>query len=377
VTRSLVLILFALLCAPTVVGAQEPEAEEVPSDTTALKPGNTLVPLPVLFYQPETKFGFGGLVSYYFWLTDPPIIGSGERFQPSSLTAVAVYTTAKQVITSLDGELWLGDGRWRMLGNLGFSKFPTKFWGIGNNTPEAAEEDYTPLIFTSLLELQRGIGKGWFLGGVAQAGYRQLRDVEEDGLLDSGTIPGSEDGSAIGLGALVSWDTRDNTVYPRSGFYHQLRGVLYDGFFGSRYDFGSYTLDLRAYGSLFRTHVFALRAIGVASSGTPPFDLMPQVGGDQLLRGYFQGRYRDRQLLAVQGEYRLPVWWRFGAVAFGALGQVANQWGDVAFDRFHPAVGGGIRFLISPDEGLHLRADYGWGFDVNSGGFYLSIGEAF
>ncbi len=376
-TRSLVPILFALLCTPALLRAQEPTGEEVPPDTAAAKPGTTLVPLPVLFYQPETKLGFGGLVSYYFWLTDPPAVGSGERFQPSSLTAIAVYTTNKQIITALEGELWVGDGRWRMLGNLGLSKFPTKFWGIGNDTPDAAEEDYTPLSFNSLLEVQRGLGKGWYLGGIARAGYRQLREVEEGGLVASGTIPGSEDGSIIGLGALLSWDTRDNTVYPRSGWYHQLRGVLYDGFFGSRYDFGSYTLDLRVYGSLFRTHVFALRGVGMASSGTPPFDLMPQLGGDRLLRGYFQGRYIDRQLLALQGEYRLPVWWRIGAVAFGALGQVADQWGDIAFDRFHPSVGGGIRFLISPEEGLHLRADYGWGFDVNSGGFYLSIGEAF
>jgi hypothetical protein len=365
-----------LLCAPALLGAQEPQGEAAPSDSAAARPGNTLVPLPVLFYQPETKFGFGGLLSYYFWLTDPPAVGSGERFQPSSLTAIAVYTTRKQIITSLDGELWLGDGRWRVLGNLELSKFPTKFWGIGNDTPDDAEEDFTPLLFNSLVEVQRGVGKGWFLGGLARAGYRQLREVEEDGLLASGSVPGSQDGGIIGLGAVVSWDTRDNTVYPRAGWYNQLRAVLYDGSFGSRYDFGSYTLDVRLYQSLFRTHVLALRGVGLASSGTPPFDLMPQLGGDRLLRGYFQGRYLDRQLLAFQGEYRLPVWWRIGAVAFGAVGQVADGWGDVAFDRFHASVGGGVRFLISP-EGLNLRADYGWGFDVNSGGFYLSVGEAF
>jgi hypothetical protein len=66
VTRLLVWILVALLCGPATLDAQEPEAEEAPSDSATTKPGNTLVPLPVLFYQPETKLGFGGLVSYYF-----------------------------------------------------------------------------------------------------------------------------------------------------------------------------------------------------------------------------------------------------------------------------------------------------------------------
>ncbi|NIN12402.1 MAG: BamA/TamA family outer membrane protein [Gemmatimonadales bacterium] len=363
-----------LSLVPGVLPAQD--ADQARSDTVAT-PGSTLVPLPVLFYQPETEFGFGGLVSYYFWLTDPPAIGSGERFQPSSLSVIAIYTTRKQIITALAGELWLGDGRWRVLGDLGVTKFPTKFWGVGNDTPEEAEEDYTPLSFNSLVEVQRGIGSGLFLGGTLQIGYRELREVEQDGLLASGTIPGSDDGSVVGLGLLVSWDTRDNTVYPRSGWYNQVRAALYDGFFGSDYDFGRYVVDLRAYGAPLESHVVALRGLGVASSGTPPFDLMPELGGDRLLRGYFQGRYLDRQLLALQGEYRLPVWWRIGAVGFAAVGQVADRWGDFAFDGFHASVGGGIRFLISPEEGLNLRADYGWGFDVSSGGFYLSIGEAF
>lgn len=376
-SRRILSLVAGFLCAPMVVHAQEAEEARPPADSTAPRPGNTLVPLPVLFYQPETKLGFGGVASYYFWLTDPPAAASGERFQPSSLTAVALYTTRKQIITALEGELWLGDGRWRVLGNLGFSKFPTKFWGLGNDTPEDAEEDYTPLVFNSLVEVQRGVGKGWFLGGIVQAGYRELREAADSGLLAGGTIPGAENGGIVGLGAVVSWDTRNSTVYPRSGWYHQARAVLYDGSFGSRYDFGSYTLDLRGYVSLFRTHVLAVRGVGTASSGTPPFDLMPQLGGDRLLRGYFQGRYVDRQLVALQGEYRLPVWWRFGLVAFGAVGQVADRWGDITLDRWHPAAGGGLRFLISPDEGLHLRADYGWGFDVSSGGFYLSIGEAF
>jgi hypothetical protein len=36
-----------------------------------------------------------------------------------------------------------------------------------------------------------------------------------------------------------------------------------------------------------------------------------------------------------------------------------------------------LRFKLAEDEGLNLRADYGWGFDVSEGGFYLSLGEAF
>jgi len=108
-----------------------------------------------------------------------------------------------------------------------------------------------------------------------------------------------------------------------------------------------------------------------------PFDLMPQLGGDVLLRGYFAGRYRDRQLLALQGEYRTPVWWRLGLVGFAGIGQVADNWGALGLGHFHPSAGVGARFQLSRTEGLNIRADYGWGFDAGTTGFYLSVGEAF
>ncbi len=181
----------------------------------------------------------------------------------------------------------------------------------------------------------------------------------------------------VGVGGMVSRDTRSSTVYPRSGSYHQLRASVYEGLIGSNYDFGRITLDLRTYRSLAANHVLALRGLVMASPGSPPFDLMPELGGDVLLRGYFSGRFRDRHLLAVEGEYRTTIWSRIGATIFGGLGQVADSFGNLTWSGFHPAVGTGLRILLSPDEGLNIRADFGYGFDVRSTGFYLGIGEAF
>jgi outer membrane protein assembly factor BamA len=190
-------------------------------------------------------------------------------------------------------------------------------------------------------------------------------------------VPGAENGSIIGLGVVLTRDTRNNIVFPRRGGLHRLSATLYDELLGSDFDFGLYELDLRGYFPVFSSHVVALRAVGRASSGSPPFDLQPQLGGDVLLRGYFQGRFRDRHLMAFQGEYRAPLVWRIGVASFVAAGQVAGALGDFGFDRFKLSAGGGLRFQLSEQEGLNIRADYGWGFDVGSGGFYLSLGEAF
>ena len=111
------------------------------------------------------------------------------------------------------------------------------------------------------------------------------------------------------------------------------------------------------------------------TSGSPPFDQLPELGGDKLLRGYFQGRYRDRALIAFQAEYRWPLFWRVGAAGFVGVGQVADGLSGFRLDRFWPAGGVGIRFLLAEQEGLNVRADFAFG--DGSSGFYLAFGEAF
>lgn len=335
----------------------------------------SLIPIPVLFYQPETGLGFGASAVYLFPL------GRAEQTEtrafPSAVSAIAIYTTKRQIITALSTELYPASGRYRFIGELSYSKFPTKLWGIGNRTPESLEEDYTPITFNVMLEGQRRLTRGWYAGVTGQVAYRELKEVEEGGLIESGSLPGSEDGWLSGAGLLLIRDTRESTWYPRSSSFHQLRAMLYDGALGSDFDYLSLTVDLRKYTSVFREHVLALRALGTGTTGDPPFDLLPQLGGDALLRGYYQGRFRDKNLLALQAEYRAPVWWKLGAVAFASTGQVAAKPGELRLDSFHTAAGFGVRFVVQDEEGVQLRADFAWGFDVEASGFYINIGEAF
>ena len=364
-----------VLAIPGLLQAQQQDAraDAAAVQDTSTVPGNSLVPLPVVFYMPETNWGFGAAVTYYMY--DPE--QRTDRILPSTLSAIGIYTTKKQIIALLGAELYLSGDKYRLLGNTGYSKFPSKFWGIGNDTPDELEEDYTPSTVNFAGEFQWRALPGWYVGVAAQAAYRELVEVEEDGLLAGGLVPGSEDGRIIGAGLLLTRDTRNNTVYPSGGSFHQLRAILYNGWFGSNYNFGSYSLDLRKYLSPASRHVLALRALGQWTSGDPPFDLMPQLGGDMLLRGYFQGRFRDRQLLAGQIEYRAPVWWRIGVVGFGSAGQVGASMDGFTWGGFKASAGGGVRFMLDPQSGLNIRADYGWAFDTETGGFYLSIGEAF
>ncbi len=372
-------VLFSVAPLTSAFGQNQPEEcpREQGSESCVQSKGsgNTLVPLPAVFYQTETGLGYGATVGYYFQMSPP--VDRWTRRQSSAIQLIAFHTVKKQIITSVGAELFPAGGRYRIFGALGFTRFPTKFWGVGNNVPDQNEEDYTPDQLNFNVEVQKQIRPGWYVGVVGQVNHRTLRETEAGGLLGGGTVPGTNDGTAIGAGVLLSRDTRSSTVYPRTGSYHQLRGEIYDSALGSTYEFGNVTIDLRKYLSLADHHVLAFRGLGIATPGSPPFDAMPQLGGDVLLRGYYAGRFRDRNLVALEGEYRTLLWWRIGATVFGGVGQVANAVSDLTLDGFHPAAGLGLRILLSPDEGLNIRADFGYGFDVKSSGFYLGIGEVF
>jgi hypothetical protein len=362
-------LLLGLVSLVRPAGAQD----ATPPDSALDQGGSTIVPLPVLFYQPETQWGFGVLGTYYF----RPGAAARTSVPPSEIGGYAIYTTRKQILTAVNTRLYLSGGALRLAGSVSATKFPTKFWGIGNATPDSAEEDYTPLTFATFGEALREVARGWFVGGRLQVAHRTLREVSDTGQLVTGTVPGSQDGRIIEATLLLTRDGRDNTIYPTSGGYHQIGVLGASTALGSDFGYAGARLDFRGYLSPGKRHVLALRAFGDARSGTPPFDLLPQLGGDVLLRGYFQGRFRDKVLVAVQAEYRLPVIWRIGLVGFAETGRVAPRVSDLGFDGLKTSVGGGLRFLLAPSEGVNIRADYGWGFDVGAGGFYLAIGEAF
>jgi outer membrane protein assembly factor BamA len=370
-TSSSIAFFACLLFVAGGLNGQEPAggANRSAPDTADAR-GTSIIPFPFVFYTPETKIGFGGTLITMFRLSE-----SGIQEPASSISPIFVYTQKKQLIAMLGTELFLGAGRFRVNAEVGYSRFPNTIWGIGNDTPDDLQEDYTPRVISANVQFQRRVLPSFYVGGRIEFAHRRLLETDSLGLLAAGALPGTEDGRIVSGGLLLTWDTRDNTVYPTNGGYRQLRATVNDSAFGSDYEYSSYSLDVRQYLSLASGHVLAVRGLGVTTVGTLPFDVMPQLGGEELLRGYYGGRYRDNNLVGVQAEYRAHVWKRLGAIGFVSAGRVSHQLSDMDFSGFKPAAGFGLRFMLAPDEGLNLRAD--WGFGNGSSGFYLGLGEVF
>ena len=156
---------------------------------TAETPGTSIIPFPFVFYTPETKIGFGGTVITMFRLSE-----SGTQEPASSISPIFVYTQKKQLIAMLGTELFLGAGRFRVNAEVGYSRFPNTIWGIGNDTPDDLQEDYTPRVINANVEIQRRVLPSFYVGGRIEFAHRRLLETDSLGLLAAGSLPGTEDG---------------------------------------------------------------------------------------------------------------------------------------------------------------------------------------
>ncbi len=73
-----------------------------------------------------------------------------------------------------------------------------------------------------------------------------------------------------------------------------------------------------------------------------------------------------------QVEYRLPIFWRVGAVFWGGVGSVAPEINELNEDLL-TSVGVGLRFKIK--DKVNIRTDIGFGSDETA--FYFHVNEVF
>mgnify|MGYP006279727955 CR=1 FL=1 len=364
----MILLLLTLLLGVPPVQAQ-------PADTTtALSPDTSVTGnrqsadwllLPYASYAPKTKISAGGVAGYYL---------PGTAGQPtSSVQTTFTITQRRQIVIEVVPELYLFGGRWRAQGTFEASHFPNSFYGIGGNTPGTAKEGYTARFLQLDARGQRRIHSNLRVGPRVFARTGTVDPDSSAGLIAQNQVLGANGGKTIGLGGSVFWDSRNNLYYPTTGTYAEVVVTVFSALWGSDYTYGRVTTDLRGYRSL-GPGVLAAQIYTSSVAGNAPFQLLPMLGGSNLMRGYRGGRFRDDMFWTAQAEYRFPLFWRFKGTAFASVGEVGPRLGSPLVNGVEAAVGLGGRLRLTED-GVHGRLDVAYS---RSGiEFYISLGEAF
>jgi outer membrane protein assembly factor BamA len=277
---------------------------------------------------------------------------------------------------ALNGSIYFPGERYILNEQLSYSSFPDNFWGLGKHAPSSNKESYKFKQYYVYLHPQRRIGRNLFLGVLYE--YQRVFDVDyrTDGLFDRQDVAGRFGYHISGFGLSLTYDTRNNAFAPDKGVMLQFYFDHFTSIFGSDYQYTNYVIDLRRFLRIYKRQVLALQVFGSFNAGEVPLRSLAYLGGANTMRGYYAGRYRDKNAAVIQAEYRIPLFWRIGAVGFSDVGNVGPQLTDINLHYFKYSYGGGLRIALNQSERLNLRLDYGIA-KGSSQGFYLQLGEAF
>lgn len=351
------------------------------------KSKNSLIVAPLVSRTLETSWSFG-LAGAYIFKTNK----RDSSLRTSTIPMGLLYTLNNQIIGGLGANIFLPKEAYIIRFESSFSKFPDKFWGIGNSTDER-ETKYEEYTFSQVFinpQFYKRIRKYMYVG----IGYNMQTVFSIDTNLGTRKpklpksyfgqdkvegIYNNPDGKYIvsGIELIFSIDSRNHAYVPTKGELLRIRLNNYLSILGSDYQFPFLDIDFRKFFKVYKKSTFGVASYMLFNFGDKiPFRNLGTLGGRNNMRGYYDGRFRDNKYITFQGEYRFPIWWRFGGVVFLGFGQVAHEFKDFNLQGFKVSAGGGLRFSILPKEMLNLRLDYGFGM-VGSGAISIVLAESF
>jgi len=369
-----ILLLPLLFCCAQFTMAQPRFIKKIFFEKDSSK-RSSLLPLPLVAYSQETglELGFAALYSFYSDTTN-------HNTKVSNLYFPVSYTFKNQSRISLKTDYWLPNNTYHLTGDIGYSNYPFNFYGIGNNTSSKDQDLLVQKRFHIIAGAEKAVFTHVFLGLNLDYEQDSFKDDQPGGIFSSTAISGKQGGGSLFYGPSLIYDSRNTNTYTLKGWYVNLNGGLVSKLGRSDYNGGYFNFDFRQFNPLTKKLVLAFNGSYEFTTGSnTPFYLLQTLGNDQLMRGYYGGRFRDRNIIALQSELRYRLSDRVAMVGFGGTGTVYNT--SFNFNQLKPNYGGGLRYFFDVEKGISIRADYGVGGkpagEKRQSGFYLSLGEAF
>lgn len=372
--RTLALVIF-LLCTCACHAQLGVQINKKAKDSSKYISRNRFLAFPLVALSTETNWVFG-VANAYIFRTDR----KDSTLRLSTMPSGFLYTLNKQILIAWGANIFLPKERFIIRFENSFSKFPDKFWGIGNNTDDKEAEHYTFTQFYINPQLYRKVYKNLFLG--AGFDFQRVFDVEytANGYFDQDKVVGVSDQRSykvFGYSFFINIDSRNHTYVPNHGELLRIRFTNFDQKLGSDYSFHVVETDYRKFLKITERSTLAFQVLGLFNFGEQvPYRNLAILGGNSMMRGFYAGRFRDRNFFGSQAEYRFPVIGRLGAVGFAGLGQVAGDIGEIGLDKFKIAVGAGLRFAVLRKEKLNLRFDIATG-NGGAPNYYIVLAESF
>lgn len=293
--------------------------------------------VPVAFYSPETSVAAGGAITL-----------SSPSAPHNRLAGIAYVTLKGQYRISGNTAMNWKEDQWRFEADLSYSHFPDRLYSPGVDSSEEYGE-FTLHKFNTRMSIQRRL-KNWHFGPtVAYAVYKSY-DIEPAGNQNIEDWIGFDRASIFGIGLNLTQDRRDHPFDPRRGHFTTIQLTQYLGVSFAFSKFTEFKLSHRRYWAISNRFSWAGAVHFNYSSQQTPYHSLPsfgdQAGGVRLMRGYYNHRFRDQCLIAIQNELRILITKRWTAMVFCDVGQVAPNLDSIRFRSYKVTLGLGIGFFV-------------------------------
>ena len=317
-------------------------------------------------YSAATSAGLGVMASgLYSWdRTDPSL-------PKSNVSLFANASLSGMFSVGLRGNNFLPHENYRLDYQMILYTQPGKFWGIGykSGTDDRNKSDYNRVKFQFKPDFLFRLNEAIYIGPVLDLEWVNGFGFENSFLLEG------QDKSIVNIGAgfNLTYDTRDFVLNAYRGNYFRWEQMFYPSGFGNEYAFSYTDLTYCGYRQVWRGGVLAMELHTLFNYGDVPWTMMAQVGVLGRMRGYYEGRYRDRNIMEGQVELRQRIKGRNGIAIWGGLANVFPDFGHIYFEEILPNYGIGYRWEFK--KRVNIRFDLG--FTKDKPNFTFNINEAF
>lgn len=318
-------------------------------------------------YSTDTKLGIG-LVAAGLYRAN----ANDTLLPPSNVSLFGDVSTVGFYMLGIRGTHIFPQDKYRADYTIYFYSFPCKFWGMGYDMgdDDSNKSDMKRWQARFKASFLFHLGDNLYLGPMVSYDYVIGRRIERPELLN-----GMDQHTwNIGAGFSAVYDTRDVLTYPHRGFYINLSQCFRPRFMGNDYAFSTTELQVDAYQRVWKGAILAEDFRTMLNFGNPSWGMMALLGNSNSMRGYYEGRYRDKHKIEAQVELRQHVWKRNSLTTWVGAGTVFHKFSEMRSRHILPNFGIGYRWEFK--KNVNVRLDYGFG-KAGQTGFLFSINEAF
>lgn len=318
-------------------------------------------------YSTDTKLGIG-LVAAGLYRAN----ANDTLLPPSNVSLFGDVSTVGFYMLGIRGTHIFPQDKYRADYTIYFYSFPCKFWGMGYDMgdDDSNKSDMKRWQARFKASFLFHMGDNLYLGPMVSYDYVIGRRIERPELLN-----GMDQHTwNIGAGFSAVYDTRDVLTYPHRGFYINLSQCFRPRFMGNDYAFSTTELQVDAYQRVWKGAILAEDFRTMLNFGNPSWGMMALLGNSNSMRGYYEGRYRDKHKTEAQVELRQHIWKRNSLTTWVGAGTVFHKFSEMRSRHILPNFGIGYRWEFK--KNVNVRLDYGFG-KAGQTGFLFSINEAF